>query len=379
MRRLLPLFLLAACAGDNPADSGAPPVEPLDLPADPAAAGVPVGVRTLERGGVTIEVWYPAPDDLAGESGPAIDFGVFVPSSVTDRLGDLSLPAVASGAVRDAPVRNVGERLPAVVFSHGFGGTRLQSIDYAEHLASRGYIVAAADHPGRMLGDVLPCLFSPPLEGCNLTGFASDPAVDHVPVVVEALDELAAGGFLSGAVDMERLGMSGHSAGGGTTSTMGDAEPRFDALLSMAAPASPERAVPTLLLDGTCDGVVSTASVDEASVGLPQGERVRILGAGHLAFSDLCTLDLGRLATELLAGRDDVNEALLPQLVALGTDGCPGITPTVERAECEAAWLPLEASAPVIRHMSTVFFDEHLKSEGGGVQDGVFSGVEVER
>lgn len=379
MRRLSSLLLLVACAGDKATDSAAPPVEPLALPADPAAAGVPVGVRTIERSGVTIELWYPAPDAIAGEPGADIDFGVFVPASVTDRLGDLSLPTVASGAVRDAPVRNVGEALPAVVFSHGFGGTRLQSIDYAEHLASRGYIVAAADHPGRMLGDVLPCLFSPPLEGCDLTGFGSDPAVGHVPVVIDAIDELAAGGFLAGAVDTGRLGMSGHSAGGGTTGTMGDAEPRFDALLSMAAPAAPERAVPTLLLDGTCDGVISTESVDAAFAGLPQGERVRILGAGHLAFSDLCTLDLGRLATELLAGRDDVNEALLPQLVALGTDGCPGVTPTVEREACAEAWLPLETSAPVIRHMATVFFDEHLKAEGGGVQAGVFSGVEVER
>jgi len=264
------------------------------------------------------------------------------------------------------------------VFSHGFGGTRLQSIDYAEHLASRDYIVAAADHPGRMLGDVLPCLFSPPLEGCDLTGFGADPALDDVAVVVDTLDVLAEDGFLSGFVDTERLGMSGHSAGGNTTGAMGDIEPRFAALLSMAAPGAPDRSVPTLLMDGTCDGVIPTEGVDEAFEALPAGQRVRILGAGHLAFSDLCTLELGRLADELLAGRDDVNEALLPQLVALGTDGCPGVVPTVVREECVDAWLPLETSEPIIRHMSTVFFDAHLKGTGPGVQAGVFSGVEVE-
>ena len=378
MRSLFLLPLLVACSGKRDTDSAAPPLEPLELPSDPAASGVPVGVRTVERAGVTIEIWYPASDAVAGDAGEPVDFMGFVPDSVTDVLGDLALPVVETTAVRDAPARNMGTRVPAVVFSHGFGGTRLQSIDFAEHLASRGYIVAAADHPGRMLGDVLPCLFSPPLEGCNLTGFGSDPAVEQVPVVVDALDELAADGFLLGTVDMEQLGMSGHSAGGSTTSAMGDAEPRFDALLSMAAPASTERAVPTLLLDGTCDGVIPTESVDEAFATLAEGERVRILGAGHLAFSDLCTLELGRLANELLAGRDDVNESLLPQLVALGTDGCPGVTPTVEREECADAWLPLETSEPVIRHMSTVFFDAHLKGEGPGVQAGVFSVTEVE-
>lgn len=378
MKRLLPIAMLGACAGGEAIDSAAPLVEPLDLPTNPALAGTPVGVRTIERDSITIEIWYPAPDALREQPGGLVDFAAFVPASVSELLGDLQLPPVPTRAIRDAGVRNSGEPLPAVVFSHGFGGTRLQSIDFAEHLASRGYIVAAADHPGRMLGDVLPCLFSPPLEGCDLSGFGADPAVPHIPVVLDALDALSMDGFLAGAVDMERLGMSGHSAGGATTSTLGDTEPRFDALLSMAAPASPERAVPTLLLDGTCDGVVPTEQVDASFGDLLVGERVRILGAGHLAFSDLCTLELGRLATELLAARDDVNEALLPQLVALGTDGCPGITPAVDRDECSAAWLPLETSAPIVRHMSTAFFDAHLKGEGGGVQDGVFMDVEVE-
>ncbi len=371
---LVPL-VAAACA--SPAADTAQPVEPLILPDDPSAAGVPVGVRTFERDGVTIEVWYPATDAVAGQPGEAVDFAEAVPASVTERIGEVTVRLVPTAAVRDAPPRPLAAPVPAVVFSHGFAGTRLQSPDYAVHLASRGYVVAAADHPGRRFQDLIPCVFGFDTEGCNFANPAEDPALEQIPVVLDLLDELAAEGPFAGLVDPDRLGLSGHSAGGYSTGTMGDREPRFDALLAMAADATPTRDVPTLLMDGSCDGVVPTEDVDAAYAGLVDGQRVRILGAGHLAFSDMCALEFDRLAAEVLGGRDDVNPTLVQQFVTLGTDGCPGIPPTVDRPECADAWLPLETSAPIVRHMSTVFFDQHLKGEGSGVQDGGFAEADV--
>jgi dienelactone hydrolase len=387
MLRRLPLLLAAlgmACTGDALDDTAVDdtaadaPLEPLDLPADPAEGGTPVGFQTFDQAGIPFSVWYPATESTRGQNGVPIDYNQFVPDVVVDAVGDLALPEVAHTAIQNATVRNVGEALPVVVFSHGMGGSRFQSLDYVTHLASRGYIVVASDHPGRMMADLLPCVFSPVLEGCDLGGFSSDVAVEQLPGVLDALDEMADDGQFAAILDMDRLGLSGHSAGGGTTGRFGDAEPRFDALLSMAAGAQPTRDVPTLLMDATCDGVVLTESVDEAYAELVNGERVRILGAGHLAFSEMCELELGRLAEELLDGRDDINTAILAQLVALGIDGCPDQIPSVERDECADEWLPLETSIPPIRHMSTVFFDQHLKGQGEGVQAGVFEGVEVE-
>lgn len=378
--RALPLvapLLVSVVACTDGRDSGALETEALIVPDDPAVAGMPVGVRTIEVDGVTIELWYPATDDVAGQSGEIVDFAAAIPSSVTDRVGPVEVTPVPTAAIRDAPPRRLDAPVPAIVFSHGFAGTRLQSPDYTVHLASRGYVVAAADHPGRRFQDLVPCVFGFDTPGCNLGNPADDPALDQVPVVVSALDGLAASGDLAGLIDTDRLGMSGHSAGGGTTEAMGDLEPRFDALLSLAAPAAPTRDVPTLLMDGTCDGIIPTESVDEAFDVLPSGQRVRVRGAGHLAFSDLCALEFERLADEVLGGRDDVNQTLVEQFVGLGTDGCPGIVPTVQRTECADGFLPLETSAPIIRHMSTVFFDQQLKGEGSGVQDGVFSEVEA--
>jgi dienelactone hydrolase len=373
---------LLACADSEksagPGDSASPGVdyESVVLPDDPAARGLPVGVRTLTTGEQTFEIWYPAADNSADLPTEMADFDQFVPQSFIDRVGEFEMPTMDTGAIRDGAPRAVEEPFPVVIFSHGFGGFRLQSIDYAVHLASRGYVVMAADHPGRTMADVLPCLFSPPADGCDLSGFGSDPAVEDVQELMDWV-EATEGTEWHGVIDRERIALSGHSAGGGTTQTLGESDPRFDALLSMAAGARVDRDVPTLLMDGTCDGIVTTESVTAAYEGLQDGALVHVLGAGHLAFSDLCTLDLAGIAEELLTGRDDLNTAIYTQLLLLASDGCPGSAPLVERAECEGACLPLEDSAPIIRHYSTVFFDAELKGIGPGLADGLYADAEL--
>lgn len=366
------LLLLLACTAD-PADD-APEPEPLVLPDDPSARGVPVGVTTLAAGDVTFEVWYPAGDATDGPT-ESPDFDVFLPAAFTAHVGDVSFPTFDSGAVRDAALRVPEAPYPVVIFSHGFGGMRLQSVDYAVHLASRGYVVLAADHPGRMMGDVLPCLFSPPLEGCDLSGFAGeDPGVDDVEALLAWIDAPEA--RFAGALDADRIGLSGHSAGAGTTIAAGDAEPRFTALLPMAGYGAPSRDVPTLLMGGTCDTFArdgdATAAVDD----LQDGALVRILDAGHLAFSDLCALDLAGLADRWLADREDLNPTFYDLLLQLASDGCPGATPDPEA--CDAtAYLDLGVSAPIVRHYATVFFDAELRGSGEGPTDAVFPDAEL--
>ena len=379
-----PIFSLAgalvwSCGGADPADSGAvAAIEPLVVPADPGESGAPVGVQTHEVGGVTVEVWYPAPDAVEGQPTDPISLADYVPASVTSVLGsDLPLGSWDSGAVRDAGVRDAGAAYPVVVFSHGFGAFRTQSTDLTVHLASRGYIVVAADHPGRMLGDVLPCLFSPALEGCDLSGFGVDPAPDDIRVALAWLEDGAPGSDLGPHLDLDRLGLFGHSAGGGTTATLGQVDDRFDVLVPMAGAGPITRDVPVVVLDATCDGVVPVSSTTAAASGSTDATLVHLQGAGHLAFADLCAIDLGALAADVLAPRDDINETLLPQLTALGTDGCPGYQPSVDRPECADQWLDLDVSAPIIRHLIAATFDTHLKGTGPGIDAASFPEIEV--
>lgn len=366
-------LLLFACTGEVEVVP-----EPLDLPADPAARGVPVGVRTVAADGVTLELFYPASDaDAASPTEPA-DLEPFLPDSVVAVLGEIDLPPLDPGMVRDAALRVPEAPYPVVLFSHGFGGFRLQSLDYAVHLASRGYVVVAMDHPGRMLADVLPCAFSPPLDGCNLS-FGDDPGERDVPRAMNWLEGAAEEGELAGAIDLSRVGLSGHSAGAGTTATVGNEDTRFGALLPMANAVTITREVPALLMGGSCDFVANEDALAASWTASIDGTRaVAVQGAGHLVFTDLCDLDLGGFAQRYLAGRDDVNTAVLDQLLTLAVDGCPGYPPAVERPECADGFADLEVGKTAVRAYSTTFFDEVLRGGGGAVApEGLAEGVVV--
>lgn len=365
------LLLLVAC-GSNQDDTGKEAeVEALVLPDDASARGVPVGMRTVSYEGQTFEVWYPTTDAYASTATDSVDIEPFIPTSFTDAVGAVDLPAIDSQAVRDAPVRDAGEPYPVVLFSHGFGGLRYQSMDYTSHLASRGYVVIAPDHPGRMLGDVLPCMFSPALEGCDLSSmYGDDPAVDDLAAARAWVE--AGGEFLAGYIDPERIALSGHSAGAGSTAGVG-ADGTYDALLLMAGGASTTS--PSLFMDGSCDAYATEESIFAAAAASTDADAISIQGAGHLAFSDLCQLELGTLANEVLIGRDDVNTLLLEQLLDLATSGCPDGNPPADRAECANGFLDLSVSAPIVRYYSTVFFDQQLYGKGSGVTGGVYPEV----
>lgn len=386
MRRLLFACLLLGCPSATP-DGPAPDApEPLDLPADPAAPGAPVGVTTMAFPEVelTLEVWYPAPD-ATGTGAETVDFNEFVPASVQEHLGvGALLPVFSYDAVRDAPLRRPVEPYPVVIFSHGFGGARTQSVDLARHLASRGYVVLSADHPGRMLGDILPCIFTPVLEGCDLSGFGGDdPAEWHVRDTLRQLETLNASGMFAGALDLGRVGLSGHSAGGRTTATIASQDDRVHAALVLALAEPVTADLPTAYLEGSCDFVATGAdALAAADEGVPEARVVELRGAGHLAFSNMCSLELGRIAEEVLEPRDDLNPTFYDSLIDLATSGCAGGAPPEGDGfeHCaDAAWmLPEDAFAP-IHHYATAFFDDALRGTGPGVQDGVFADVTVLR
>lgn len=349
-----PLIVLLACA------------DPIELPADPTARGAPVGVRTYVVDDTTWDVWYPTVD--GADDSDTVSFADLIPASFVEAVGELPLPSITMPATRDAPMRRVPDPLPVVLFSHGFGGYRYQSFDLTTHLASRGYVVIAPDHVGRQLGDLVPCLLTSTLEDCNLAlGFdpdAPDPAVDDLQA---ALDWISADGELSDQVDIEQVGVFGHSAGGGSTTGIANLDDRIDAALAMAGAGSFERSLPSAVIGGSCDGVVPEAGEGGlAAIGATAAEGYwSLLGGGHMAFADICDAGLESIA-DTLAAREDANDFFLTSMLSLATDGCPGHAPPAELA-CGEAYLPLETSAPLLRAAVTLFFDQHLRGAGDGL------------
>jgi predicted dienelactone hydrolase len=341
-----------------------PPLEPIVVPDDPAARGVATGIRTVYAPGLALEVFYPAAEDsVASAPADSIDLRDFISTEVSDLLGPVELDTMRVEARRDAPFRTTGEELPVLFFSHGLGAFRTQSPNLCDHLASRGYVVVAVDHPGRMITDLLPCLFSPALSGCDLAGFGEDNSPRQMRDAIAWLESSVTDdeSFLFGRVTPSVRGILGHSAGGGTVGAMTDSD-GFGALLALAAGPTMASSSPSLYISGVCDGIVSDEDVQEGWLTSPNSDLLRIHGAGHLPFSDLCELDFEGLAEEVLVPRDDMNAFFLDQMISLGTDGCPGVQPSVE--SCGEEFGDLEEAQRIIRHYATTYFDSTLREAG---------------
>lgn len=382
---MLAAWLLLACT---------PEPEPIDLPEDPSLRAAPVGVRTVQARGQHLEVFYPAAESERTTATENVSFAEFIPSSVIDKIGEVDLPDINAGAVRDGEPRLPDDPYPVVLFSHGFGGMRTQSLDYAAHLASRGYVVVAVDHPGRMANDLLPCVFDPPLDDCDLSGVGEDPAPEDLDDAIVWLQEQQGdeSSFLFERLDLDTLGLSGHSAGGQTTATYGSEDTRFKALLVMGNLTTPTRAAPTLLMGGTCDVYLASsdagaltatpeANLTAARAAITDGRVARFTAAGHLIFSDLCELELSTFIDDRLANREDVNATYIDMLRQLASDGCPGaaVDPLLAaEADCAEGFGDLRQAQLAARGLATVFFDVELKGEGDGLDAQSFEEVTVE-
>jgi predicted dienelactone hydrolase len=194
-------------------------------------------------------------------------------SSVTFEVADDSRD-------RTIPIRaylpETQEAAPVILFSHGLGGSRDNNPYLGNHWAKRGYVVVFVQHPG---SDESVWKDVPRIQRMAEMRKAASPAafldrVKDVPAVIDALEkwngEKEHG--LHGRMDLENVGMSGHSFGAVTTQAMAGQsyaggrisylEGRLDAALMMSpsipklgdpAKAFGKITIPCLLMTGTLD------------------------------------------------------------------------------------------------------------------------------
>ncbi|NDJ86999.1 MAG: alpha/beta fold hydrolase, partial [Chloroflexi bacterium] len=145
-----------------------------------------------------VTIWYPADADSDAQA-------------ATYTYG----PLEGQGqALSDAAPNTEAGPYPLIIFSHGSGGFRYQSVFYTEHLASYGFVVMAADHPGNTVFDLS--------EEDVMNSFLQRPR--DVLRQLDYAEQLATGdGSLAGLIDVERVAITGHSFGGYTAVTAGGA------------------------------------------------------------------------------------------------------------------------------------------------------------
>lgn len=187
-------------------------------------------------------------------------------------------------AVVDAPLDMTGGPHPLVMFSHGSCGYPLQSTFLTAFLATHGFIVAAPPHPGNTIGDGASCASD------QASSAAERP--NDIRFVIDQLvaADLDSGSPFFGAIDEDRIGMSGHSFGGFTTYFVARDDARVKVAVPMA-PASPSIAldVPSLTMLGQIDAVVNVPAIrDEYTIASAPKFLIEIKNAGHYAFSNGC-------------------------------------------------------------------------------------------
>lgn len=260
-----------------------------DLP-DPSKPGpYAVGVTTMmlvdhSRTGVATEggprslmteIWYPATDDSRGlPPNRLIDFHANGnPTAAAMMKLAFNADLMASNetfqnfAVRDARVRE--GVFPLLLFSHGNGGMRSQSVFWCEHLASHGYIVMSPDHTGNCLITFIdgePVVFNDSDDG---RAIAAENRPKDLSFLIDSMDRMNKGNDsrFFGKVDLEHIGVAGHSFGGFATTAVADQDPRVKAIAPMAGVARTRSQY-------DCPVMVVMATEDD-TIGLEGNERVR--------------------------------------------------------------------------------------------------------
>ena len=210
----------------------------------------PNDVRTI-----MVQFWYPATPAPGAQPGPWMDRLDVAGPTIARYLG---LPSffldhaalVTTHSYPGAPVNSNTAPLPVVIYSHGWNGFRTVNLNQSEALASHGYVAVAVDHTYGAMFTVFPDGRVAPNNPAALPPETPKDAYTAGTQKVEAtyaadlrfvLDQLvlvnsgAIPSPLTGRLDLTRVGLYGHSTGGGAVVLACSQDKRCQAGLGMDA------------------------------------------------------------------------------------------------------------------------------------------------
>ncbi|MEU8917223.1 lipase [Streptomyces nigrescens] len=198
-----------------------------------------------------VSVWYPARSTREYPRQPYMQPGTarFVDESDSFRLarpGEVDWAAIRTDAASAAPADHHGRR-PVVLYSPGLQSFRALGTSTAVELASRGYVVVSVDHTYEAPAVEFPggrVELQKPMSGVEGLRKVIDTRVRDTRFVLDQLEVLRGGGNpdaegrrlpngLGRALDLERIGMFGHSGGGATAAEAMRTDRRVDAGINM--------------------------------------------------------------------------------------------------------------------------------------------------
>lgn len=254
-----------------------------------------------------VRFWYPA--SLIRACEPA-DYASSRVWSYFSQLAGVPLPTVMTNSCTNA--RPADGAHPVVVFTPGYTGTFTDYTFLFEDLASLGYIVASVNHTyeatatefpdGRFVKSLLGSHLDDSWRADDKTlSFATSVRLQDLRFVVDELERLnkRPEDAFAGKLDISRIAIAGHSAGGTIAFQALERDARFKAAVILDGYLSPALIHPTqapvLILRA---GSESSADRCQLWAAL-HGPRlfVNLAGAEHLTPSDALWLAKGAIAT----------------------------------------------------------------------------------
>ncbi len=184
---------------------------------------------------VMVQVWYPAALNEGAQTAPYNPDGVIDAQAMAQSFGFpkffLSHLALSeTQAYVGEPLAQCFDTWPVLVFSHGWSGMRYQNTAQAVELASQGYIVFAPEHAYGAILSVYPdgeIIYNYPealpkgvsdeeyVQAARLLGQSW---VGDLRFTLDQLEHLQSGeipSWFTGHLNLEKIGLFGHSTGGG--------------------------------------------------------------------------------------------------------------------------------------------------------------------
>ncbi len=349
------MLSLAACSStDDPEPTPTATAVPVASYGDGGPHGV--GVTTLEL----VDTTRPtaATGDFSGSAERKMPVEIWYPTAWTE--SDVE-------EVRDAALYADAGPYPLIVFAHGFSASRAQSAQFTRHLASRGYVVVSPDFPSSNGG-------AP--GGPRLRAVIEQPAdvsfiLDELLLRDEELDWL-----LAGAVDFDRIGMTGHSLGGLTTllTTYGPGrDERIDASLPISPPACfvgealvGDVTTPIMVRGGSEELIVDPSWI-RRGYDIANAPRywLDIGGADHIKFADvdLNDSDIGEGIVTRIVGDTLIPDAIEIAAAAEGSVGDCAVREGVGGKELITG----DRQRAILRLFGALFFDAYLRGDANAL------------
>ncbi|MFC5404673.1 alpha/beta hydrolase family protein [Cohnella soli] len=208
----------------------------------------PYSDNPADRRELMAQIWYPAAEGGGEKRSPYLLNASKMTAAISSNMMDLPafvlshLGLVKTHSLLDAKLSDTESRYPVLIFSHGMLGYRDQNMFQMEELASHGYIVVGIDYAFEAAASVYPN-GRVALSKISRTLTSNAQYAEHIPLwtadatfvldQVEKLNRNDETGRFTGKIDLDRIGMLGHSFGGAVTLQMLKNDPRVKAALSM--------------------------------------------------------------------------------------------------------------------------------------------------